>query len=55
MTMRRQISIPVPIAADEAKNLLEDGPSIPITNGKIQLTIKGNWGAVLTVSSLPNH
>ena len=49
------LSIPVPIAADEAKNLLEDGPSIPITNGKIQLTIKGNWGAVLTVSSLPNH
>ena len=49
------LSIPVPIAADEAKNLLEDGSSIPITNGKIQLTIKGNWGAVLTVSSLPNH
>ena len=41
-----QLSVPVPLsgAAGEAVNLLEDGPAIPIQDGKIQITIKGQLG-----------
>ena len=50
-----QLSVPVPLsgAAGEAVNLLEEGPAIPIQDGKIQITIKGNWGAVLKITRRP--
>ena len=50
-----QLSVPIPLsgAAEEAVNLLEEGPAIPIQDGKLQITIKGNWGAVLKITRRP--
>ncbi len=44
------ISIPVPMSASQAVDLLEEnGTPVPVENGKINLTLKGNWGAVLKI------
>lgn len=44
------ISIPVPMSASQAVDLLEEnGKPIPVENGKINLTLKANWGAVLKI------
>ena len=43
------LNIPVPIAASEAVNLLEDNEILPITDGKIQITLQGCSGAVLKI------
>lgn len=44
-----ELSIPVPIQAKEAVNLLENGGLLPITDGKVHIKLKGCWGAVLKV------
>lgn len=41
------LSIPVPIQASKAVNLLEPGDRLPISDGKVHIKLKGNWGAVL--------
>ena len=41
------LAIPVPIQASEAVNLLEPGDRLPISDGKVHIKLKGNWGAVL--------
>lgn len=41
------LAIPVPIQASEAVNLLEPGDRFPISDGKVHIKLKGNWGAVL--------
>lgn len=43
------LSVPVPIHASEAKNLM-DGTIIPITNGRLNLTLPGNSGVVLKIT-----
>ena len=43
------LNIPVPIAASEAVNLLEDNEILPVTDGKIQITLQGCSGAVLKI------
>ena len=43
------LSIPVPIQASKAVNLLEPGDLLPISDGKVHIKLKGNWGAVLKV------
>ena len=40
------LSVPVPIAAKEATNLM-DGSIIPVMNGRLNLTLPGNTGVVL--------
>ncbi|MDO5415850.1 MAG: alpha-amylase family glycosyl hydrolase [Lachnospiraceae bacterium] len=40
------LHIPVPMQAATAENLM-DGTVIPVENGKITVTLKGNWGVVL--------
>lgn len=40
------LSVPVPIAAKEAVNLM-DGSIIPVMNGRLNLTLPGNTGVVL--------
>ena len=42
------ISIPVPIHATEAENLM-DGSQIPVENGKIAVMLAGNGGVVLKI------
>ena len=44
-----ELVIPVPIQAAEAVNLLEDGPALPIMDGKVRIKIKGSHGAVLKI------
>ena len=44
-----ELVIPVPIQAGEAVNLLEPGDLLPISDGKVHIKLKGNWGAVLKV------
>ena len=41
------LAIPVPIQASKAVNLLEPGDRLPISDGKVHIKLKGNWGAVL--------
>lgn len=41
------LAIPAPIQASEAVNLLEPGDRLPISDGKVHIKLKGNWGAVL--------
>ena len=41
------LSIPVPIQASKAVNLLEPADRLPISDGKVHIKLKGNWGAVL--------
>lgn len=41
-------SVPVPIHASEAENLM-DGTIIPITDGRLNLTLSGNTGVVLKI------
>ncbi|RHR56067.1 alpha-amylase [Clostridium sp. AF18-27] len=44
------ISIPVPVNANTAVHLLEpELEEVPIENGKINLTVPGNWGAILKI------
>ena len=43
------LNIPVPMAASQAVNLLEDGEILPIRDGKLQITLKGCDGAVLKI------
>lgn len=44
------LSIPVPTDASQAVDLLEEnGTPVPVENGKINLTLRGNWGAVLKI------
>ena len=44
------MSIPVPVNADTAVHLLEpELEEVPIENGKINLTVPGNWGAILKI------
>ena len=40
-------TIPVPLQASEAVNLLEPADRLPISDGKVHIKLKGNWGAVL--------
>lgn len=47
------LNIPVPIAASQAVNLLEDGEILPIRDGKLQITLKGCDGAVLKIKGEP--
>ena len=42
-----ELAIPVPLQAGEAVNLLEPGDRLPISDGKVHIKLKGNWGAVL--------
>ena len=42
-----ELTIPVPLQAGEAVNLLEPGDRLPISDGKVHIKLKGNWGAVL--------
>lgn len=46
MTNDSTLSVPVPIAAKEATNLM-DGSIIPVMNGRLNLTLPGNTGVVL--------
>lgn len=41
------LAIPAPIQASEAVNLLEPADRLPISDGKVHIKLKGNWGAVL--------
>ena len=41
-------SVPVPCKASQAENLM-DGTIIPVTDGKLQLTLSGNTGVVLKI------
>ena len=41
------LAIPVPIQASKAVNLLEPADRLPISDGKVHIKLKGNWGAVL--------
>ena len=41
------LAIPVPLQAGEAVNLLEPADRLPISDGKVHIKLKGNWGAVL--------
>lgn len=44
------MSIPVPVNANTAVHLLEpELEEVPIENGKINLTVPGNWGAILKI------
>lgn len=45
---KHTISVPVPSAASEAENLM-DGTIIPVTDGKLNLTLPGNAGVVLKI------
>ena len=47
------LNIPVPMAASQAVNLLEDGEILPIRDGKLQITLKGCDGAVLKIKGEP--
>ena len=42
-----ELTIPVPLQAGEAVNLLEPADRLPISDGKVHIKLKGNWGAVL--------
>ena len=42
-----ELTIPVPLQAGEAVNLLERADRLPISDGKVHIKLKGNWGAVL--------
>jgi len=42
-----ELTIPVPLQASEAVNLLEPADRLPISDGKVHIKLKGNWGAVL--------
>ena len=42
-----ELAIPVPLQAGEAVNLLEPADRLPISDGKVHIKLKGNWGAVL--------
>ena len=42
-----ELAIPVPLQAGEAVNLLEPAVRLPISDGKVHIKLKGNWGAVL--------
>ena len=42
-----ELTIPVPIQASKAVNLLEPADRLPISDGKVHIKLKGNWGAVL--------
>ena len=42
-----ELAIPVPLQASEAVNLLEPADRLPISDGKVHIKLKGNWGAVL--------
>ena len=42
-----ELTIPVPLQASEAVNLLERADRLPISDGKVHIKLKGNWGAVL--------
>ena len=42
-----ELTIPVPLQAGEAVNLLEPTDRLPISDGKVHIKLKGNWGAVL--------
>ena len=44
-----ELAIPVPLQAGEAVNLLEPADRLPISDGKVHIKLKGNWGAVLKV------
>lgn len=44
-----ELSIPVPVQAKEAVNLLDEGSILPITDGKVHIKLKGSWGAVLKI------
>lgn len=42
------IAVPVPVSAAEAENLM-DGTVVPVTDGKLNLTLPGNTGVVLKI------
>ena len=42
-----ELTIPVPLQTGEAVNLLEPADRLPISDGKVHIKLKGNWGAVL--------